>query len=243
MSPCARDQADLFPVRVVVVLLSGESLPDASRCVLSAVLYRAEQGGSAGSLGLPGAFRKADEDLDDTARRALELVNVRRPRKVEQIGTSADSEMVTVTYMATIDRLPMTSGHSTSTAVIPFTELSGSRRGNSPLQGQDSQTLDRAVEEVKVRLDSTPLALGVVPPVFTLGQLRSIYEDAWGKKLDHRNFRRKLLEGPKPFVKPVGASLSDRGTKGRPPELYEATREWNHETPIRLPRKRPRSTQ
>jgi 8-oxo-dGTP diphosphatase len=194
-------------------------------------------------LGLPGAFRKADEDLDDTARRALELVNVRRPRKVEQIGTSADSEMVTVTYMATIDRLPMTSGHSTSTAVIPFTELSGSRRGNSPLQGQDSQTLDRAVEEVKVRLDSTPLALGVVPPVFTLGQLRSIYEDAWGKKLDHRNFRRKLLEGPKPFVKPVGASLSDRGTKGRPPELYEATREWNHETPIRLPRKRPRSTQ
>ena len=238
MSPSARHQADRFPARVVVVLLSGESLPDASRCVLSAVLYRAEQGDSAGSLGLPGAFRKADEDLDDTARRALELVNVRRPRKVEQIGTSADSEMVTVTYLATIDRLPMTSGHSTSTAVIPFTELTGNRRGNSPLQGQDSQTLGRAVEEVKLRLDSTPLALSLVPPIFTFGQLRSIYEDAWGKKLDHRNFRRKLLEGSRPFVKPVGASLSERGTKGRPPELYQATRAWEDELPVRRPRRR-----
>lgn len=238
MSQSPEMRTDRFPVRVVVALLSGESLPDASRCVLSAVFYREESAASDAHLGLPGAFRIVGEGLDDTARRALELVDVRRPRMVEQFGTIADSEAVTVMYLAAMDRLPMTTSQSTSTALIPFTELAGSRRANTPLRDQEAQILDRAVEEVKARLDNTPLALSLVPPVFTFGQLRSIYEDAWGKNLDHRNFRRKLLEGPRPFVKPVGASLSDRGTKGRPPELYKATQAWEQATPIRFPRRR-----
>ena len=68
---------------------------------------------------------------------------------------------------------------------------------------------------------------------FTLGQLRSIYELAWGKKLDPRNFRRKLLDGPAAFIEPVGASLTNRGTRGRPPEHYRATVGWTISAPIR----------
>lgn len=226
-----------FPVRVTVVMLSGESLPDASRCVLSVVLSRHEQPGGSGLLSLPSAFREAGETLEESAKRALEQIKVGRPRSLQQIETTASEDAVTITYLGAVDRLPMAGINDTSTQTVPITDLQGRRR-NTPLDDQDEETLKLALAELGRRLEASSLALSLVPTVFTLGQLRSIYEDAWDKKLDLRNFRRKVLEGPRPFVEPVGASLSDRGTKGRPPELYRATRAWDGGVPVRRPRRR-----
>ena len=227
-----------LPVRVTVVLLSGESLPDASRCVLSVVVHRVERGPSAGLVALPSAFHEAEERLEETVKRALSQVSVRRTRELHQIGTTVQDGTVTVTYLAAIDRLPQGSARDDSIELLPIRELAGRRRGNISLHESDSKTVEAALQVFRQQIENTSLALSVVPEVFTLGQLRSIYEDAWGKNLDLRNFRRKLLEGPRPFVKPVGASLSDRGTKGRPPELYKATQAWEQATPIRFPRRR-----
>lgn len=227
-----------LPVRVTVVLLSGESLPDASRCVLSVVAHRVVRRPSAGLVALPSAFHEAEERLEETVKRALSQVSVRRTRELHQTGTTVQDGTVTVTYLAAVDRLPQGSARDDSIELLPIRELAGRRRGNISLHESDSKTVESALQVFRQQIENASLALSVVPEVFTLGQLRSIYEDAWGKKLDPRNFRRKLLDGPQPFVKPVGASLSDRGTKGRPPELYRATRAWEHSSPVRCPRPR-----
>lgn len=226
-----------FPVRVTVVMLSGESLPDASRCVLSVALPCHDKPGQSGLLSLPSAFREAGETLEESAKRALEQIKVGRPRSLQQIETTASEDAINITYLGAVDRLPMAGINDSSTQTVPITDLHGRSR-NTPLDDQDEETLKHALAELGRRLETSSLALSLVPTVFTLAQLRSIYEDAWNKKLDLRNFRRKVLEGPRPFVEPVGASLSDRGTKGRPPELYRATRAWETASPVRRPRHR-----
>lgn len=224
-----------FPVRVVVVLLSGESLPDASRCVLSVVVHRVERGPSAGLVALPSAFHEAEERLEETVKRALSQVGVRRTRELHQIGTTVQDGTVTVTYLAAVDRLPQGSARDGSIELLPIRELAGRRRGNISMHESDSKAVEAALQVFRQQIENTSLALSVVPEVFTLGQLRSIYEDAWGKKLDPRNFRRKLLDGPLPAIMPTGDSLRERGTRGRPPELFRATRHWGVGVPITGP--------
>lgn len=222
-----------LPVRVVVVLLSGESLPDASKCVLSVVLHRVARGPSAGLLALPSAFHETEEGLEETVKRALSQIGVRRTRELHQIETTVQDGTITVTYLAALDRLPQGSTRDGVVDLLPITDAAGRRRGHISLDSSDRKVVDRALQVFRQQIEGSTLALSVVPDVFTLGQLRSIYEDAWGKNLDPRNFRRKLLDGPEAFIEPVGASLSERGTRGRPPELYRAGRALELGLPIR----------
>jgi len=50
-----------------------------------------------------------------------------------------------------------------------------------------------AVTRLRAKLQYTNLAYTLLPPSFTLGELQSLYEAILGRKLDRRNFRRRVL--------------------------------------------------
>ena len=73
------------------------------------------------------------------------------------------------------------------------------------------------VERARAKLEYTPLATAFCPPEFTVAQLREVYEAVWGRRLDPRNFHRKVTGTPG-FVDPTGRSTT--GDRGRPAQLF-----------------------
>ena len=230
------------PTEVAVALLVGNSLPDASRCDVSALLQRRVDGAHAGRLGLPSVLRQAGETLEEAAGRAAGAVGVTNPRALEQVETQADEDTggVVVTYLATIPEIEtgLTERFETELSSVAMLHERTTQHGELPVSliGTHHRALAASLEAFAGLIERSPISLTLVPDVFTLGQLRSVYESAWDKRLDIRNFRRKLIDAPQPFLTAVGQTLNTRGTEGRPPELYRATDAWPHSVPIRFPR-------
>ena len=74
-----------------------------------------------------------------------------------------------------------------------------------------------AVERVRGKIEYTDVALRLMRPEFTLGELRRTYEAIWGEAIEAANFRRKIL-GAEDFVAEVPGALADTGA--RPARLY-----------------------
>jgi len=49
------------------------------------------------------------------------------------------------------------------------------------------------MEKIKRRIKHQPIAFELLPEKFTLTQLQNVYEVILNKKLDKRNFRKKML--------------------------------------------------
>jgi 8-oxo-dGTP diphosphatase len=73
------------------------------------------------------------------------------------------------------------------------------------------------LERLRSRLEHGDLATALVDEPFTVGDLRRVYEAAWGIELEPANFRRKVLATPGLIAQTAGTRTV--GT-GRPAELY-----------------------
>lgn len=234
--------ASRFVTEVAVVVLAGQSLPDASRSDLSVVLYRRAELPYGGSLTLPSVLLKENEPLPEAAQRAISTSVSTATQELVQVGTklAASGDSLLVTYLATTPEIPQETIDDPDVEVASVAAIHErtDSQGNLPLllHPPHHGALKDALKLFTGLVERTPISLTLIPEIFTLGQLRSIYESAWDKRLDVRNFRRKLVEAPQPFLTAVGQTLSSRGTEGRPPELYRATDAWTHSVPIRFPR-------
>ncbi|MBK8820883.1 MAG: NUDIX hydrolase [Saprospiraceae bacterium] len=76
--------------------------------------------------------------------------------------------------------------------------------------------MDTCLERLRKNLREHPIGFKLLPPVFTLQQLQTLYEMVLGVELDKRNFRRKLSHLQ--ILKPTGDSQKD--VSHRPAKLY-----------------------
>ena len=53
--------------------------------------------------------------------------------------------------------------------------------------------IDYAIERLRNKLEYTTAGFKLLPEQFTLSELQAVYEAILGKKLDKRNFRKKVL--------------------------------------------------
>jgi 8-oxo-dGTP diphosphatase len=128
--------------------------------------------------------------------------------------------IVTVAYLAILrDVGTLVAGTDAARAeLVPVQDV---------LAGEPSRTLafdhrrilEDGIARAREKLASTSLATAFIGPEFTLSDLRSVYEAAWGVQLDPGNFRRKVLsiEG---FVEPTGRRVSASPVGGKPAETY-----------------------
>ena len=79
------------------------------------------------------------------------------------------------------------------------------------------EIIDYATKRLQWKLEYTNVAQYLLPKYFPLSALQRIYEIAFNKEFDVRNFRKKIL-GMK-IVKDSGQQL--RGQKNRPAKLFE----------------------
>ena len=143
---------------------------------------------------LPGGFVHQEESLEAAAMRELQEETGTADVYLEQLYTFGDpgrdprGRVVTVAYYALIrpTESPLTAGTDAKEARwFAVAEL--------PTLAFDHQVIvDIAVTRLRNKLEYTTIGFELLPPAFTLTELQTIYETILGKKLDKRNFRRRI---------------------------------------------------
>lgn len=146
---------------------------------------------------LPGNLVNEDESVDQSASRILHELTGLSDIYVEQYYTFGEvnrhpqGRVITIAYYALLrlggDKAlkPLTT-YAKRAQWINLKEL--------PKLAFDHQHIfDKGLEKIKRRIKHLPIAFELLPEKFTLTQVQNVYELIMGKKLDKRNFRKKIL--------------------------------------------------
>jgi 8-oxo-dGTP diphosphatase len=142
-----------------------------------------------GAQQLPRSAPSRLDSIDLQARETLRAQLGAPEQYMEQLYTltvvEAGAWRFVVSYVALISgpdglKLPA-SGHWNPVASL------------DRLGAGDALVLEYALFRVRSKLDYTTIGFNLLPEEFTLSELQSAYETVLGRKLDKRNFRRRML--------------------------------------------------
>ena len=186
---------------------------------LQALLVRVQRGVFAGRWALPGGRVRADETLEGAARRLLAAETGVRGIYLEQLYTFGSPErdphgrVVSVAYFALIPHGGRFGGrHADDTAWRQVRQL-------PPLAYDHRAVVRTALARLRAKLAYTNLVYTLLPPSFTLGELQEMYEAILGRRLDRRNFRKKILS-----LGLLARAVGARRGPHRPAALYSFRR-------------------
>lgn len=146
-----------------------------------------------GQFAIPGGFIHDDEDLDQAALRELREETGVADVYLEQLYSFGEPKrdprgrVISISYFALIsaDRTLSAGSDAAEARWWPMKELPS-------LAFDHANILDYALERLRNKLEYTTVGFQLLPEKFTLVQLQYIYEAILGKKLDKRNFRRRM---------------------------------------------------
>jgi 8-oxo-dGTP diphosphatase len=171
-----------------------------------------------GQFAIPGGFVLESESLDQAALRELKEETGVGDVYLEQLYSFGDpardprGRVITVAYYALIsaDRSPLVAGTDAADAQWCAVQ-------QLPVLAFDHRKiLDYALERLRNKLEYTTVGFQLLPSRFSLTELQEVYEAILGKKLDKRNFRRKLA-----LLKVLRPTREHRHGGRRPARLYE----------------------
>jgi len=208
----------IFSVTVDVVALTIRS------DTLCALVVRRSEEPHRGRWALPGGFVDVEEDLAPAAERELLEETGVRVDTLEQLATygapgrDPRGRMVSVAHLAVIPGAPEAKAGSDA-ADVEWRAVTTLLRPRQ-LAFDHRRILADGVERARSKLEYTNLATRFVPELFTITELRDVYDVIWGSELDPGNFHRKVVSGTDGFVEETGARRS--GGAGRPARLFRA---------------------
>ena len=148
-----------------------------------------------GSWSLMGGFVQDGESVDDAAKRVLAELTSLENVYMEQVGTFGEVDrdpgerVISVAYYALIninkyDRnlVQQHNAHWAEINEIP------------PLVFDHPQMVKQARIMLQKKASSEPIGFNLLPSLFTLFQLQSLYEAIYGEPLDKRNFRKRVAD-------------------------------------------------
>ena len=184
--------------------------------VLKVLLVKRRISPFAGKRAIPGGFVHEGEDLDQAALRELREETGVSDVYLEQLYSFGNPDrdprgrVVTVAYFALIsaDRKLKAGSDAAEADWYPMDEL--------PVLAFDhADILNYALERLRNKLEYTTVGFQLLPEKFTLTELQEVYEAILAKKLDKRNFRRKMS-----ILKILKPLAEYRRGGQRPAQLY-----------------------
>lgn len=150
-----------------------------------------------GYWALPGGFIAMHESLEESALRELEEETGVRDVYLEQLYTFGDpgrdprTRVISVAYFALVrmdEHSLRISDETTDVQWFPVGELP------TKLAFDHDRVLSYALSRLRSKLEYTTVAFQLLPEVFSILELKDIYEQILGEKLDKGNFYRKIKE-------------------------------------------------
>jgi len=147
-----------------------------------------------GEWSLMGGFLNKDESIDAAAERVLQDLTGLENVYMEQIGIFGELDrdpgerVLSAAYYAliNIDDYDKKLAASHNAVWVPITEI-------PDLIFDHNKMVRIAQKQLKRKAAVEPIGFNLLPELFTLPQLQSLYEAIFGDTLDKRNFRKKVL--------------------------------------------------
>jgi 8-oxo-dGTP diphosphatase len=167
---------------------------------------------------IPGGFVLENESLDEAALRELKEETGVADVYLEQLYSFGKPDrdprgrVISVSYFALIaaDRAPLIAGSDAAEARWwPVAKLPA-------LAFDHGKILEYSLQRLRNKLEYTTVGFQLLPSRFSLTELQEVYEAILDKKLDKRNFRRKLA-----LLKILRPTRELRRGGRRPARLYE----------------------
>lgn len=138
---------------------------------------------------LPRGVPAPEEPLDAVARRIIRLTTDLREQYLEQLYTFSIGEpphwRVVVGYIALIcggqRPLAVAGADWNDSAALPA------------LSDADKMVIEYALVRLRAKIGYTNIAFHLLPETFSLSELQGAYETILGRRLDKRNFRRRVI--------------------------------------------------
>lgn len=208
-------------VGVSVVIFSLRPI-EAEGQQLAVLLVRRVTPPFEGSWALPGGWVRTGEGLEQAARRQLATRTGLKPAYLEQLYTFGRPDRdprehrIAVAYYALIrsgDEQLKAGGDSAEPRWFAVAELP------AQLAFDHREILEYALWRLRNKVSYARIAYQLLPPEFTMAQLRTVYELILGEAIDPANFRRRVEASGE--IEPTGRRIE--GEAHRPPRLYRCT--------------------
>lgn len=144
---------------------------------------------------LMGGFVQQDESVDDAAKRVLRELTGLNHVYMEQVGAFGEirrdpgERVISVAYYALINV------DSYDKALVEHHNAFWADIDALPkLLFDHREMVDKARNQMKQKASSKPIGFNLLPELFTLTQLQTLYEAIYGEIMDKRNFRKRVAE-------------------------------------------------
>ena len=170
-----------------------------------------------GCWALPGGFMKMDETAEEGALRELQEETGVKDIYIEQlqafstIDRDPRERVITIAFLAFVrqEKYEVIAGDDAAKAQwFPINEL-------PELAFDHKEIITVALNKLRWKMTYEPLAFRLLNKTFTITQLQTIYEVVFGKKMDRRNFHKKMTTSG--YIIPTDKQLR---SNSRPSMLY-----------------------
>jgi 8-oxo-dGTP diphosphatase len=148
-----------------------------------------------GSWALPGGFVNMGESLDAAARRELLEETSVESSYLEQLYTFGEPKrdprgrVISVAYFALVKSDDLAPVAKSDAKKVEWFEVN-----NLPDLAFDHRAIvDMAVRRLRAKVRYEPIGFELLPDEFSLVDLETLYNKVLGRKVDKRNFRKKIL--------------------------------------------------
>ena len=146
-----------------------------------------------GHWSLMGGFVQKNESVDEAAQRVLKELTGLENVYMEQVGTYGEihrdpgERVISVAYSALINI-----NEYDKELVARYNASWTDMNAIPPLVFDHHDMVERALAWIRKKASSEPVGFELLPELFTLTQLQSLYEAIYGKPIDKRNFRKQI---------------------------------------------------
>lgn len=186
---------------------------------LKVLLIKISKGPYKDKWAVPGGLVQLNETLDAAAKRALFQKTNIGDIHLEQVYSFGDlkrdvrGRVISVAYFALISNPQnyklKTAPYYSDIAWWPVKKL-------PPMAFDHREIVKYAHQRLKAKIEHTNIAYSLLPKEFTLTELQKSYEIILGRRIDKRNFRKKIISLG--LVKKTGRK--QKGRPHRPARLY-----------------------
>ncbi|MDR1331776.1 MAG: NUDIX domain-containing protein [Tannerella sp.] len=198
-----------------------------SRGKLNLLLLKRNFEPSKGQWSLMGGFVQKDESTDNAAKRILRELTGLDDVYMEQVGAFGEIDrdpgerVVSIAYYALIniddhDEQSVQSHNASWTDISALPELIFDHR----------EMVDRARNMMKQKASVEPIGFNLLPELFTLTRLQTLYEAIYGETMDKRNFRKRVADMA--FIEETG--IIDKTGSKRGARLYRVNSDLYRKT-------------